>query len=346
MKILINAEKLKNILIKLLIKLEINENDARNIIESYIEADLCGVHTHGIKVLPSHLEKIKNNIYNIHPAIKVLKENIGFSVLDGDNSIGPVSACYSMNLAIEEAKKKGIYFVFSRNNNTLGPAFVYNNLALKEGMIGITITNSPAAMAPTNGKSKLFGTNPIAISIPTQNEKPIILDMATSAVAKSKIKQALEENKKIPLDWATDINGNPTDKPQEAINGLLLPMAGYKGYGLAMIIDIISGVLSGAEFLNNVGKFYGNDKCMNVGFTFIVIDPKQIYGEDFYKQMDEYIKMIKSSESIGDKAIMIPGENRINTRNENIKRGIEFEEELLLKLQKIIDEYGIEEKII
>ena len=345
MKILIKAEKIRNVLIELLIKLGLKENDAQTIMDCYIEADLCGVRTHGINILPAHIEKIINNSYNINPNLEIEREGVSFSVINGDNSIGPISACYGMNLAIKEAKKKGAYFVFGKNNNTLGPAFYYNNLALKENMIGITITNSPAAMAPTNGKTRLFGTNPIAISIPAKNEKPIILDMATSTVAKSKIKQALEENKKIPLDWATDINGNPTDDPEEAIKGLLLPMSGYKGYGLAMIIDVISGLLSGAEFLNRVGKFYGNDKCMNVGYTFIALDPKQIYGEEFYEEMDNYIRTIKNSESVEGKKIMLPGENRIDQKTESLENGIEMDEQLIQKLEQILQEYGIENKI-
>lgn len=345
MKILVDTEKLKKALIELLVKMNIEEQDAKIIVESYIEADLCGVETHGISLFPIHIEKIEKRFYNIFPKIKVIKENIAFSVLDGDNAIGPISANYAMKLAIKEARKKGIYLVLSKNNNTLGPAFVYNNLALKEKMIGIIITNSPAAMAPTNGKTKLFGTNPIAISIPTKNERPIILDMATSTVAKSKIKQALEKNEKIPTDWATDIDGNPTDDPEQAIKGLLLPMAGYKGYGLAMMVDILSGMLSGASYLNEVGKFYGNNTCMNVGFAFMVIDPKQIYGEEFYENMDKYVKKIKNSEKIGEKAIIIPGENRLDKRDYNKQHGIALEDNIVIKIEQLLQKYEVKEKI-
>lgn len=345
MKLLINSEKAKKILIKLLTKLQLKEEEAKTIIDCYIEADLCGVNTHGISVLPAHIDKIINHVYNIKPNIRIEREGISFSVVNGDNSIGPISASYCMNLAIRNAKEKGIYFVFCNNNNTLGPAFYYNNLAICQGLIGITITNSPATMAPTNGKSKLLGTNPLAISIPAKNENPIILDMATSTVAKSKIKQALEENKTIPLDWATDINGIPTENPEEAIKGLLLPMAGYKGYGIAMMIDIIAGLLSSAGYLNRVGKFYDNNQCMNVGYSFIVLNPVQIYGDNFYEEMDKYIRIVKSSESIDDKKIILPGENRIQNKKRNIQEGIEVEEQVIDKLDKFIKKYGIEESI-
>lgn len=345
MGILLDYGRVKKSLIELLEKINLKKDDAETIIDCYLEADLCGVHTHGIKVLPAHIDKIINHVYNTNPKMKIEKSGASFSVINGDNSIGPISACYGMKLAINEAKEKGIYYVFSNNNNTLGPAFYYNNLALEQEMIGITMTNSPAAMAPTNGKTKLFGTNPIAISIPAKRENSIILDMATSTVAKSKIKEALDENKRIPLDWATDIQGNPTDDPEKAIKGLILPMSGYKGYGLAMMIDIFAGMLSNATCLDKVGKFYGNDNCMNVGFTFIAINPKLIYGENFLEEVDEYIKKIKNSENVDGKRIMIPGENRIEQREVSLKQGIEIEEKVVEQLEELIKKYNVKEKI-
>ena len=251
-----------------------------------------------------------------------------------------------MKFAVEKAKKDGIFTVFIGNINTIGPAFVYNNIALKEKMIGITITNSPAQMAPTNGKEKLLGTNPLAISIPGNSENPIIYDIATSQVAKSKIKEALLENKKIPKDWATDEDGNPTDDPQKAINGLVLPMAGYKGYGLSMCIDILSGLISGSAFLNNVGRFYGSDKCMNIGATFIAINPEIVLNNSFYEKIDEYIKCLRRSKRIyPSKEIHIPGENRILNKKIAIIEGIEVQKQTIEDLKKYIKQYNINYEI-
>ena len=173
--------------------------------------------------------------------------------------------------------------------------------------------------------------------MPAHFETPFILDMATSAVAKSKINQAVKDGlTSIPFGWATDQNGNPTDDPKEALKGLVLPMAGAKGYGLAMAIDIISGLLSKANYLDNVGRFYSSDnKCMNVGHTFIVIDPVKIYGADFYDQMDAYLKKVKQSQKADNQEIFIPGELN-NIRYERaLCEGIEISDYLFDQLKKL-----------
>lgn len=330
----IKIEKIKSLAKKILNQLNLKEEHIEIILNTYLEADLCGVETHGFNTFTEHIKKFKNGTYPIKPNIHKIKENICLSVIDADSSIGPVAADYAMKLSVGKARDLGIYTTFVRNANTFGPAFVYNNIALENGMIGILISNSPAQMAPVNGNEKLLGTNPIAISIPAKNKKPIIFDIATSQVAKSKIKQAAIENKEIPLDWATDKFGKPTMNPNEAIEGLILPMAGYKGYGLSMCIDILSGLIAGASYLNNVGRFYNNDNCMNIGFTAIAINPLIIADDTFYGKIDDYIEKIISSQVISnDKKISIPGWNRIEQKEKNIKNGeIELNEKTIKEL--------------
>ena len=340
-----DAKLIYRIMLELLKKIGISVEDSEIIAKCYIEADLAGVSTHGVNVFPEHLNKFINGVYNKVPKIKLQKQTSSFAVLDGDASAGPISGYNAMKLSVSKAGREGIYTTFINNTNTIGPAFFYNSIALKEKMIGITLTNSPAAMAPTNGKEKLLGTNPIAISIPALKENPIIYDIATSQVAKSKIKEALINNKKIPLDWALDENGKQTDEPKEAIKGLVLPMAGYKGYGLSMCIDVLTGVISGASFLNKVGKFYGNDSCMNIGATFIAINPKIVLNDEFYQKMDEYIKIIKNSQKISNEEILIPGENRIRNKEKAIIDGISINEDTIEKLKEYLKVYKINEKI-
>ncbi len=337
-----DAKIIYNIMVELLRKVDVNEKDSQIIAKCYIEADLAGVSTHGVNIFPEHLRKFIDEVYNKKPEIKIKKQTASFATLDGAKAAGPVAAYHAMQLAVEKAKSEGIFTTFIGNTNTIGPAFVYNNLALEEKMIGITLTNSPAQMAPANGKEKLLGTNPLAISIPAEKEPPIIYDIATSQVAKSKIKEALLANKKIPMDWATDENGEPTDDPEKAIKGLVLPMAGYKGYGLSMCIDILSGVISGASFLNHVGRFYGNNECMNVGVTCIAINPKVVLDDNFYKKMDEYIQTLKNSKKVNPKEeIHVPGENRILNREKALKEGIEIQEQTVKELQQYIKKYNI-----
>lgn len=286
-------------------------SDASIIADCFITADSYGVTSHGTAILPSHIQRIKANGYNLFPNIKVIRETAAFAVIDGDNAIGPVSATFCMKYAINKCRESGVFTVFSRNNNTFGPAFYYPLLAANEGMIGIAFSNSPAQMAPVGGKEKMLGTNPFSIVVPNGNE-PIILDMATSVVAKSKFKEYKLRGQPLPEGWALDAEGNPTTDPDKAMQGFILPMAGFKGYGISMMIDILSGVLSGAAYLNKVGRFYSeNGSCMNVGFQFIVLDPKQILGEEYDSVIKDFISTLRNSQPIEGCSIILPGDDRL-----------------------------------
>ena len=170
-------------------------------------------------------------------------------------------------------------------------------------------------MAPIGGKEKLFGTNPFAMVVPVPDSDPIIVDMATSIVAKSKFKEYKNAGKELPNGWALDVNGSPTTDPDEAIQGLIQPMAGFKGYAISMLIDVVSGVLSGSSFLNNVGRFYSEDS-MNVGFFISVIDPKQVLGESYDKIIKEYVHTVRSSEAVENGTVSIPGDDRNKYKKE------------------------------
>lgn len=281
-------------------------------------ADMYGVTTHGSSVLDSHIERVKLGSYNLSPTFKIIRQTDTFATIDGDNAFGFVSANYCMQFAIERAKKNGIYQVLSKNNNTFGPAFYYPLKAAERGMIGVLFSNSPAQMAPTGGKEKLLGTNPFAAVIPVPGQDPIIIDMATSVVAKSKFKEYKLSGKKLPDGWALDKDGKPTNDPDEGIQGLVLPMGGYKGYGIALLIDILSGVLSGSAYLNKVGRFYSKDiNGMNVGFCCIAIDPYVVLGEDYDYRINDFVKTIRSSSSIDNNAVFLPGDRKHKMRRKN-----------------------------
>ena len=279
-------------------------------------ADLYGVTTHGISTLEAHIQRLNCSGYNLKPEFKHIRETPAFAVIDGDNSFGFVSADYCMKYAIEKAKQVGVFQVFSKNNNTVGPAFYYPLKAAEQGMIALLFSNSPAQMAPYGGKEKMLGTNPFAAVIPVPDSNPIIIDMATSIVAKSKFKQFKETGEKLPDGWALDKNGNPTNDPDEGIQGLILPMAGFKGYGLSMLIDVLSGLVSGAAYLNKVGRFYSEDGSgMNIGFCCIVINPSIVMEENYESSIKEYIKKLRESEKAGKSEIILPGDDRIAFKN-------------------------------
>lgn len=280
--------------------------------DCFATADKWGVTSHGASILPAHIDKVNRGGYNLHPSLKVLKQTAAFAVVDGDNGFGPVSADFCMRMAMEKAKEVGIYQVFSRNNNTMGPAFYYPLKAAEEGLIGILFSNSPAQMAPFGGKEKMLGTNPFSAVIPVPGGDPIVIDMATSVVAKSKFKQYKAEGKPLPQGWALDTEGKPTTDPDEGMKGLILPMAGFKGYGIAMLIDILSGMISGAAFLNHVGRFYSeDDKGMNVGFCCIAIDPHIVLDEEYDEVIKNYVAELRNSARSGEAPIVLPGDDRI-----------------------------------
>ncbi len=322
-------QELKRLIKKKLVEIGVDKEASEEISCCFSTADLYGVSSHGVSILPTHYERIIKGGYNLHPLFKVVKEGPAFKVIDGENSIGVISALNCVYNVVEGAKKSGIFSVNSFNNNTFGPAFYYALKIANEGLIGIVSCNSPAQMTVPNGKEKLLGTNPISIAIPNL-DRPIILDMATSAVAKSKIKQFKETGKKIPLGWAIDENFQPTQDAEEALKGYVLPMAGYKGYGLAMMIDVLAGALSGAAYLDNVGRFYSpNFACMNVGFSFIAIDPKQVYGENFNSLIKSYVERVEFSRKLNnEEEILLPGFDRLKNRENNYDSGIEISDDI------------------
>lgn len=296
-----------------LIEKGLDASQAETVADCFATADMYGVTSHGLAILPSHIQRMERGGYNLHPDFRVIKETAAFAVIDGDNSFGPVSAMYCLDYAMDRCKESGVYTVFSRNNNTFGPAFYYSLKAAKKGYIAFICSNSPAQMAPVGGKEKLLGTNPFAMVIPVPNGDPIIVDMATSVVAKSKFKQYKNEGKMLPEGWALDENGNPTTDPDEGMRGLVLPMAGFKGYAISMLIDIVSGVLSGSGYLNGVGRFYSEDKSsMNVGFYLHVIDPVAVCGEEYNREIAEFVRRIRESSPAGNAKICLPGDDRIN----------------------------------
>lgn len=314
----IDFEKLKEQVKATLVENGVKEYQAEIVADCFVTADMYGVTSHGTAILPAHIQRIENGGYNLSPKFNAIRETAAFAIIDGDNSMGPVCASYCMDYAVEKSHESGIFTVLSRNNNTFGPAFYYPLVAAQKGCIGIAFSNSPAQMALYGGKEKMLGTNPFSMVIPCGNKDPIIVDMATSIVAKSKFKEYKARNKPLPEGWALDINGKPTTDPDEAMAGLVLPMAGFKGYGIAMMIDILSGVLSGAAYLNNVGRFYSQDNaCMNVGFTFIAIDPKIVFGDDYEKIIEEYVEALRNSEAAEGCTISLPGDDRARNFRKN-----------------------------
>ena len=321
-----------------LIAIGCNEEQAENVTHSLMMAEACGVGTHGLRMLHDHIVKIQNGFYDIHEDISIEHKTVTFARVNCHGMIGMDSAVKCMQMAIDGCKESGIFTIFANNANTFSAAFLYTLQAAKQGMIGVAVSNAPAKMPAYGGKEKLLGTNPLSYAIPASEREPIIFDMATSIVAQSKINMAKDRGEDIPEGWALDSDGNPTTNALEACKGMILPMAGAKGYGLSMMIDLIAGLLSGAAYLDGVGRFYNDNNIpMNVGQMFIAIDPVQIYGEGFYDLVDNYIKKVKESTSSTDNGVKLPGEHKYDKYKECMNKGVFISDEL----QNILMKCGI-----
>lgn len=323
---------LRERIVEFLIKNSVRRDDACDAADCLILADLYGVKTHGSVVLPSHLKRIINGGYNLNPSFDIIKETPSFAVIDADNSIGFASASYCMRFAIEKCLSNGIYTVFSRNANAYGAAFCYAMQAAEKGLIGFTCCNSPAAMAPIGGRERKFGTNPLSMVIPVGDGiRPIIIDMATSKVAKSRFLQSKRDGLPLGEGWALNSNGQPTTDPDEGIQGFVCPMEGFKGYGLALMIDLLSGFLSGAAWQNNVNKFYNEEGApMNVGHLFIAIDPVQILGDNYWSEIKNYVLNIRNTIPVEEGVdVALPGDDKVKAYVENSNLGIEVSEEVV-----------------
>lgn len=323
--------------IEALCKCGISETDAHVVVDSMLQADINGVSTHGIRMVYSYVNKFEKGDFSIGNPM-VVKQSPAFTVLDAENVVGAVSAKKAIDICAEKASEYGMHTVFARNCNTFGPGFYYAEELAKKGLIGFVCCNAPAAMPAFNGLEPMLGTNPLAFACPSKTKGTIVLDMATSIVAKSRFSVAMANGEKLQEGWAVDKDGNPTTDPVEAIKGFVLPMAGFKGYGIAMAIDILSGFLSGAAYLNKVNKFYSqNGGGMNVGQMFMAIDPKQVYDGDFEADMDEYISILRNSKVMKGRSIAVPGDDRIAKKETSLTKGIELSQDSVEKLESLFN---------
>ncbi|ABR54362.1 Malate/L-lactate dehydrogenase [Methanococcus vannielii SB] len=324
----------------ILVKYGVKEEHAKITAEIYTEADLKGFTSHGIGRFPQTIIGIETGNIKINPEIKIERESPATATINGDLALGYVTGQLAMELAVEKAKNVGIGAVSTYNSNHFGITGHYSEIAYKNGMIGIAITNTEPAMAPYGGKDKILGTNPIAIAIAGKKHK-YSLDMATALVARGKIFEAKRLGKKLPENSAVDVDGNITTDPEKALMGSILPFGGIKGYGIAMAVEILSA-LGGGEIGTNVkGTADASERCTKGDF-FIAINPEFFGNKDeFLEKTDFLVDEIKnSSRSKGFSEILIPGD--IEKRNSDEKiNGFELDEILYGKLKKICEKKGL-----
>lgn len=271
-------------------------------------ANRCGINTHGIRRLPMFVEKIQAGHINPKDEIQTVIDSDAVAVLDACGGLGQVVSQRAIDLAIEKAAKYGVSVVGVRNSNNFGAAGYFGDYAARRGMAAFVFANAAPAIAPTGGSKTIFGTNPLCFAFPgTSENEPIVLDMATTVAARSKIRLAAKNGERIPMDWAIGPDGKPTDDPNLALKGSLLPIAGYKGYGLSLFIDVFAGLLTGSAYAGGVVQLSNMNKESRNGHFFVVIDTKRFMSEEeLNARINHFCEAVRACGEEG--TVMLPGE--------------------------------------
>lgn len=330
-------------------------DDARLVAETLVSADARGVMSHGLARLPIYCRNLETGAVSATAQPTIVREDTGTALVDGQNAMGQVVAVWAMELAMRKASSTGVGTVTVRNSNHLGTCAYYAMLAARRGMIGFTATNGSRAMAPWGGVEPLVGNNPLAIAAPAADDELVVLDMAMTVVARGKIKLAQMRGEQIPLGWGLDAEGRPTQDPTAALNGSLAPVGGYKGYGLAVMVDLLTAALSGAALspeLANMGFTAGEGADTTVGpeppgigtgHWMLAIDIARFVPlEEFRRRVAGYAAILKSTRlAEGVTTIHLPGGPENITERERRARGIPYDPAVLEELREFASRHGL-----
>jgi len=346
--IAVQADKLNAFVRTLAEKAGVSSEDSAILADSLVEANLLGIDTHGVSRLPIYLKRISLGLIDAKAKMTFKKNMPAVGVLDAHNGLGQVAGVRAMNEAVKLAKECGIGMAGVKNSQHFGAAGYYCTIASKQGFIGMAFTNAEPALPPWGSYEAFFGTNPIAMSVPTRNDVPIVIDMSSSIVARGKIVAAARKGTPIPADWALDPDGNPTTDAQKALDGSVLTMAGPKGYALALMVDILSGVLTGGGSGKGVNSMYKDmAHPANVGHMLMAINPEAFMPREiFIERMQNLVAGIKSlKKRPGTTEINYPGERKDRVKKTRKSSGITLDESVVRELADLAKELNVEFKL-
>jgi len=312
--------------------------DADVVSTSLVDANLRGVDSHGVSRMPIYIERLRRGLVTPNPQIRIISDRGASLLVDGDNGMGAVVTTKALELAQERLGQYGSVSVGIRNSSHYGSGAYYAEQAAARGAASFLYSNAPSTMAPWGGVDPYLGTNPYTFGVPAGKQAPIILDMATSVVARGKIILAADAGKEIPEGWAIDSEGRPTTNARAALDGSVLPFGGPKGYGIALMIDIMAGVLTGAGFGPRIGDLYRDfEKPQNVGAFLQLTDVSTFLPmEEFRARMSCMIDEIKSARrAAGVEEIFLPGEIERRKAEQRRERGIPLPEETVDNLNSL-----------
>ena len=341
----ISARDLRALCVDVLERVGVMSADAATAADALVQSNLRGVDTHGVRLLPAYVQRLQAGGVELCPEISVAADQGATAVIDGAYGLGQVVGKRAMSMAIAKASKSGIGMVVARNSSHVGALAYYALMAVEQGMIGIAMSNTLASMAPTGGAARTIGNNPMAWAVPFADGPPIVLDMATSIAAWGKIRTMGDLGQKIPIGWALDKHGNPTDDPAAAIDGgPALPIGGPKGYGLALMIDILSGVLSGGAFGLQVNALFTDPQDHELpSHAMIAIDVEHFMPADLFQQrLRALAKEIHgAARAPGVDEILLPGEPEHRQQQKRSKEGIPLDPVVKANLLALVTELGM-----
>ncbi|TWD83757.1 LDH2 family malate/lactate/ureidoglycolate dehydrogenase [Kribbella amoyensis] len=306
--------------------------DAAQIAHALVDAELRGVSSHGILLVPMYVERLNAGGVTRERELDVLHDAGAAIVADARGGMGQLTSPQAMGLAIERAGRYGIGLVSVRNAHHFGAASRWAMQAAEAGCLGVAMSNTTPLMPAPGGAERIVGNNPLAIAVPTQAGPEIVLDMALSAVALGKIRLAASAGRPIPDNWATDPDGVPTTDPEEAVLGMLLPAAGHKGFGLALMIDVLTGVLSGGGWGDEVRPLYREpDRPNDCAHLFLAIDPELLGGiQQFRRRSSDLAERVRGSATApGVDRLYLPGEIEAERARQQRRTGVLIERSAL-----------------
>ena len=311
--------------------------DADTAAEILVTTDLMGVSTHGVLRLEQYLKRVEAGVVQAKPEIKVIDKMASLAVVDGGAGQGQIVAARALEVAIIKGIKTGIGFVSVGNSNHLGAMAPYGFTATVAGLILISGTSASPAMTPFGGRDLKLGNNPMGFAAPRKGSAPFILDMALSVAARGKMRKLRDAGEPMPLGWALDAEGQPTTDPQAGLDGFIQFIGGHKGYGMALAVDILGGLLSGGRFLDDVGDMWTEKEPQGIGHFFLTINPTPILGRKIYEErMNVFCDKVKESTPFEeDGEVLLPGELEYRTMETRRLDGIPLTPELLDTVKRL-----------
>jgi len=336
-KVIVPQDELTALGVAAFQNLGLTPENAADVVNILVMADLFGLSTHGLSRIESYGSRIQVGGINANAHITIQKPAAGLRLVDGDNGIGPLVGMHALRAAMEAAQDCGIGMAFARQSNHFGPISPYGLIAAEAGFASIIGSNATTTIAPWGGTDARVGNSPIGFAVPNPAGNHFLLDMAMSVVARAKIRNALKAGSDIPDTWATDASGKPTHSPKEALDGFLLPIGGHKGYGLALMVDLFAGLLSNAAYLTHVKSWVDSpDEPQNLGHFFILIDTRKLGSTQWLtERMNDFASILHDSPAADQsRPVIQPGEIELNNLRRQTSEGITIDADVLRLLQQ------------